>query len=58
MINIRVDFRVQIDEDKFDRWCKARGVGRNFGRNYIKQHIEKQTKEYIKESDLKWRNTK
>tara|TARA_R100001463_G_scaffold505_1_gene2258 strand:- start:1003 stop:1269 length:267 start_codon:yes stop_codon:yes gene_type:complete len=53
MINIRIDFKLQIDEDKFDKWLKIRGVGRNFGRNYIKDQIENNAKKYIKEIDLK-----
>ena len=53
MINIRIDFKLQIDEKKFDRWCKIRGVGRNFARNYIKEQIENKTNKYIKENDLK-----
>jgi len=53
MVNIRLSFKIQIDEIKFDRWCKKNGVGRKFGRNYIKQQIQNKSIEYIKENDLK-----
>ena len=53
MINIRVDFKIQIDEDKFDHWLKSRAVGRNFGRNNIKDDIEILTELYLKENFLK-----
>lgn len=53
MINIRLSFKIQIDENKFDRWCKKQGVGRKFARSYIKERILEKSNQFIKENDLK-----
>ena len=53
MINIKINFRIQIDDNKFDRWRRARAIGKRFARNYIKEQIEIKTKQFIKENDLK-----
>ena len=53
MINIKIDFKIQIDESKFDRWCYKRSIGRNFARNLIKDDVEILAKLYLKENKLK-----
>ena len=53
MITIKLDHRLQIDSELFDKWCKERRIGRGGGRIIIKEKFAEICDSYLKEQNLK-----
>ena len=53
MITIKLDHRLQIDSELFDKWCKERRIGRGGGRVIIKERFAAICNNYLKEQNLK-----
>ena len=54
MITIKLNTRLQVDNNKFDKWIKKRGIGRAVGRTIIKEKFSDLCDNWLKQEGLKW----
>ena len=53
MITIKLNTRLQVDNNKFDKWIKKRGIGRAVGRTIIKEKFSDLCDSWLKQEGLK-----
>ncbi len=52
MIKVKLSKTYELDNDKFEKWCRQRGIGKWNARIYIRDKIYKLGEEYLKKEGV------